>query len=116
LSNLRLTVISLSGRRLIITSTGYVGLAPEATQLGDVIAVLIRCSFLVVLRPHSKFYKVAGECYVHGLMNGEVLGLERAGDALSDCLCSVRLVGYSPGFNDIPFLNFKNVSGHVVME
>jgi hypothetical protein len=49
-------------------------------------------------------------------MNGEVLGLERAGDALSDCLCFVRLVGYSPGFNDIPFLNFKNVSGHVVME
>jgi len=66
-------------------STGYFGLGPEVTQPGDATAVLIRCSFPAVLRPHSKFYKVAGECYVHGLMNGEVLGLERAGK------CSQRL-------------------------
>ena len=76
LSNLRLTVISSSGRRLIITSTGYFG---EATQPGDVIAVLIRCSFPVVLCPRSKFYKVVGEYYVHSLMDGEDLDLERAG-------------------------------------
>ena len=111
----QLTVISSSGRRLIITSIGYFGLAPEAAQPRDDIAILIGRSFPLVLRPHSKFYKVVGECYVHGLWMARFWIWKEPENALSDCLCFVRLVSYSPSFNDIPFLNFKNVSGHVVM-
>lgn len=72
---------------LRLTSTGYFGLAHEATQPGDVIAILIRCSFPVVLYPHGEFYKVVGERYIHGLMDGEVLYWKEPGNALSDCLC-----------------------------
>lgn len=77
--NLRLTLLSLAGRRLFTTNSGFVGLAPEAAQSGDVIAVVWGCDFPIVLRPCGDEYRVLGECYVHGLMGGEVFDYEKAG-------------------------------------
>lgn len=78
--NLRLTVVSLVGRRLFTTVSGFIGLAPETAQSGDVIAVVLGCNFPVVLRPCGDEYRIVGECYAHGLMDGEVFDLERAGE------------------------------------
>ena len=70
-------------RRLFTTKKGYVGIAPEGVETKDLIAVLQGCSMPMVLRKveavfENTTYKVIGECYVHGIMNGEALkwGLE----------------------------------------
>jgi hypothetical protein len=60
----------------------WIGLAPMAANANDVICILDGCSVPVVLRPCSRdmgtgtneaevFYQLVGECYVHGMMDGE---------------------------------------------
>ncbi|CAO2653350.1 Nn.00g027610.m01.CDS01 [Neocucurbitaria sp. VM-36] len=75
--HLRLAVHSLKGRRLATTDTGYIAMVPGSVQKGDVVAVLLGCNFPVLLRPHGDYFRVLGECYVHGLMDGQVFGLVR---------------------------------------
>lgn len=75
---MRLALLSLDHRVLITTGTGYLGLAPAETRPGDVIAVLFGCNCPVVLRPCNEgLYQVIGECYIHGLMDGETLSQQR---------------------------------------
>lgn len=71
--HLRLAVLSLIGRRLITTTTGYIGLTPEDVETGDIVAVILGCDFPVLLRPFGTMYRVVGECYIHGIMSGELL-------------------------------------------
>ena len=74
----RLAVLSLDQRALITTETGYLGLAPIAVCQGDVVAILFGCKCPVVLRPYrDDMYNVIGECYIHGLMDGEILSQKR---------------------------------------
>jgi hypothetical protein len=72
------------GRRLIRTKeNGWLGLAPnkpKAVQCGDVVSILFGCSVPVILRKHESedtpgaiWYELIGECYVHGMMNGDAL-------------------------------------------
>jgi len=61
------------GRRLVTTKRGYVGMALETTQKGDVIGVHLGCTMPVVLRPVGDHFRVVGECYIHGLMEGEAM-------------------------------------------
>lgn len=72
----------LNRKRLFVSSRGYIGWGPEAMIPGDVITVLNGCSMPFVLRAvpqhlsrtgFSSGYTVVGECYAHGLMNGEAL-------------------------------------------
>lgn len=70
----------LPGRRLFLTSRGYLGLGLEDTQPGDVIAVMPGGAVPYVLRMDAqrsqdteyRVYRFIGECYVHGIMDGEV--------------------------------------------
>ena len=69
-------------RRLATTERGYVGMVLEAVKRDDVIAVLLGCSMPMVLRRSEKAgenpgdvrWKVVGECYLHGIMDGEAMG------------------------------------------
>jgi Heterokaryon incompatibility protein (HET) len=64
------------GRRLMTTETGYIGLGPLASRKGDKVCVLFGCSTPVVLRPlPNGGYKFIGECYVHGIMEGEAIAM-----------------------------------------
>ncbi|OAG21808.1 hypothetical protein CC77DRAFT_933549 [Alternaria alternata] len=73
-------MLSLEQRALITTETGYLGLAPTAVRQGDVVAILFGCRFPMVLRPYlDDMYQVIGECYIHELMDGEMLSQERDG-------------------------------------
>jgi hypothetical protein len=60
------------GRRLFVTSRGFMGLGPPAAQVGDQVCLLLGGQVLYVLRDredgHSEFI---GECYVHGMMDGQ---------------------------------------------
>lgn len=61
-------------RRLMGTKrTGRLGLAPAGAKLGDSIAVLDGCDVPMVLRKRGEDgWTVVGECYIHGIMPGEM--------------------------------------------
>lgn len=78
-------------RRLMVTDTGRVGVAPRQAKKGDAICVLFGCNVPVILRPYPQegddntgsaklagMYEFIGECYVDGFMNGEALVLGKA--------------------------------------
>jgi hypothetical protein len=72
--NMKRARLSLAGRKLITTKTAWSGLAPSATDIGGVVPVIFGCNFPVILRPAAEgTYQVTGECYVHGIMDGEVV-------------------------------------------
>ena len=65
-------------RRLFVTKKGYIGAAPLSSQVGDVVYVLAGGHVPFVLRKKpggqkSAPLRLVGECYVHGLMQGEAL-------------------------------------------
>lgn len=66
-------------RRFCMSKTGYLAIVPPLSQAGDVIAVIHGAETPFVLRPLGRRwmgYTLVGECYTHGLMRGEVEGLE----------------------------------------
>jgi hypothetical protein len=74
------TVLKMQ-RRLMVTDQEHVGMAPARATKHDGIAVLCGCSVPVVLRPlhDDTGYEFIAECYVHGPMEGEILGELEAG-------------------------------------
>jgi hypothetical protein len=62
-------------RRFVLTETGRMALTLPAGRSGDVICVLFggRTPFLLrpMLEPHC--YTFLGECFVRGIMDGEVI-------------------------------------------
>jgi len=62
-------------RAWITTTRGYVGLAPEDVKEGDVICILFGGKVPYALRPRDGHYLFLGECYVHGIMDGEAMDM-----------------------------------------
>lgn len=75
-----------AGRNFIITSNGYIGLAPLKSKIGDAAFVLEGGTMPYVLRPvedselaphgvvpkeRQRFFELVGEAYVHGVSDGE---------------------------------------------
>ncbi|KAL6411200.1 hypothetical protein AUP68_04900 [Ilyonectria robusta] len=67
-------------RKFAVTDGGLFLIGPEMMEWGDVVAVLYGGRTPVVLRqrPEGDGWTLVGECYVHGIMNGEAM----AGDEL----------------------------------
>lgn len=64
---------SICYRSCFITPKGYMGVGPEGTQLNDLICVPYGSDIPWVIRPQEGCYLLVGECYVYGMMNGEML-------------------------------------------
>ena len=66
------------GRRLATLDQGYVVLGPRSCEEGDSVFILYGCSVPVILRQidDGNSYKFIGECYVHGMMDGEAIMLK----------------------------------------
>ncbi|KAH6674786.1 heterokaryon incompatibility protein-domain-containing protein [Halenospora varia] len=75
-------------RTFCCTRSGYMGLVPPGSRVGDVVCVLFGMQTPVVLRKIEDVeggfgeeitYELVGECYMHGMMDGEMLkeGLEK---------------------------------------
>ncbi|KAK6368186.1 uncharacterized protein PV06_09520 [Exophiala oligosperma] len=68
-------------RRLATTRNGYLAVVPRVARLEDVVAILPGCSCPLLLRPvldgeaGSHKFEIVAECYVQGMMNGEVVSL-----------------------------------------
>ena len=69
------------GRRLATLDQGYVVLGPRSCEVGDLVCILHGCSVPVLLRRQDVGgnYTFVGECYVHGMMDGEARILEEQG-------------------------------------
>lgn len=60
------------GRRLFSTSRGYIGLGPATLAIGDEVCLFSGGQVLYAVRKASEDrFEFMGECYVHGLMDGE---------------------------------------------
>lgn len=71
-------IYSVKNRRLIRTAKGYLGTGPTHVKRGDQICILLGGATPLIVRPNDKRYKLIGDSYVHGLMNGEAMqGLRR---------------------------------------
>lgn len=68
---------ALAWRRLVGTEGGRMGLACSGTQQGDIVAVLLGCDVPMILRCRDEGgWTVVGECYLHGVMDGEALKIK----------------------------------------
>ena len=48
-------------------------------EVGDVVAILFGHDVPCVLRPHGDRYQFVGDCYVRGIMRGEMVAGENCG-------------------------------------
>ncbi|KAK5079469.1 hypothetical protein LTR70_009424 [Exophiala xenobiotica] len=66
--------LSCKGRSFFVTRKGYFGLGPLILQPGDECHIFkgARVPF-ILRRTDGEFYKLLGEAYVHGIMNGELV-------------------------------------------
>ena len=63
---------AMFGRVFFTTEAGFIGLAPKAARKGDQVHILLGCQSPMLLRPEdTSTFSVIGECYIHGLMDGE---------------------------------------------
>ena len=64
--------VAMVGRVFFTTEAGFIGLAPKAARKGDQVHILLGCQSPTLLRPEdTSTFSVVGECYIHGLMDGE---------------------------------------------
>ena len=68
-------LLTLQGRSGFATKHGFIRIGPDTMRPGDVIAVLFGGKVPFVLRPQSDHYIFLGDCYVHGIINGELIEL-----------------------------------------
>ena len=61
------------GRTFFVTSRGYMGLGPPHLEVGDAICVFPGHSVPVIMHKADSYYKHRGECFVLGVMDGEVM-------------------------------------------
>ena len=63
----------LTGRRLAFTDKGRVGIMPEATEVNDVVCIVKGGVTPFVIREEGEDWRLVGDAYVRGIMQGEVL-------------------------------------------
>ncbi|KAI6081621.1 heterokaryon incompatibility protein-domain-containing protein [Hypoxylon rubiginosum] len=61
------------GRRAFRTSNGFIGFGPKILEDGDKIVVIAGADVPLALRQRGEHFALVGECYVEGLMHGELL-------------------------------------------
>jgi hypothetical protein len=67
----------IKGRVLIRTEKGYMGLAPENTEEEDSVFLLQGGKLPFIMRKSGENWRIIGDCYIHGIMNGEAFDEER---------------------------------------
>jgi hypothetical protein len=64
-------------RMLVKTERGFLGLAHGSARPGDRIMLCKGSEVPLVLRKEGEIWTLVGECYVHGIMNGEAFEEEK---------------------------------------
>ncbi|KAI8627852.1 heterokaryon incompatibility protein-domain-containing protein [Xylariaceae sp. FL1651] len=67
-------ITQVNCRSILVLEGGFVGLGPRDTRTGDWICVILGCELPLVVRPAPEDrFTVVGQCYIHGIMQGEAL-------------------------------------------
>jgi hypothetical protein len=61
------------GAHVFHTTKGFIGLAPRTSQPGDIVCLILGAEVPLLIRTDGDKYVFVGECYVHGIMDGEGL-------------------------------------------
>ena len=69
-------------RCLAFSVKGYMALVSHQAKEGDRLCTLFGGSLLYVLRPKGDKFLLVGECYVHGLMDGEAIQFLEKGESV----------------------------------
>ena len=64
------------GRRFFTTLGGYMGIGPPGMRSGDLVCVFLGGNIPWIIRQDGHEYSLVGECYVHGIMDGEFIQTE----------------------------------------
>ena len=64
---------NIFGRRLMISSNQDIGLVVNETEVGDVVCILLGCSYPVILRPKDEGFKLVSFAMLDGFMEGEAM-------------------------------------------
>lgn len=69
----RMMRAQMLGRRPFSTRSGYLGMGPQSLRTNDIVVLLQGAATPFLLRPRrdGRHYKLVGEVYVHGIMDGE---------------------------------------------
>ena len=65
------------GRRLVRTQAGYIGLAVHGAEVGDYVALFKGARMPFVIRSDPDHWRLVGDSYIHGVMNGESWQVDR---------------------------------------
>ncbi|KAI1069336.1 hypothetical protein LB507_008620 [Fusarium sp. FIESC RH6] len=65
-------VNAMAWRRVFGTRDGRMGMGSGAAQVGDSVILLAGCNTPLIFRECNGGWKLVGECYMHGVMYGEV--------------------------------------------
>ncbi|KAF2140805.1 uncharacterized protein K452DRAFT_288228 [Aplosporella prunicola CBS 121167] len=75
------TAYMCCNRRFFVTEKGYYGIGPEVSREGDKVSILFGAKVPFVLRPQmTGYYRLSGECYIHGIMDGEAVEMWKTGE------------------------------------
>ncbi|KAJ4858106.1 heterokaryon incompatibility protein (HET) domain-containing protein [Trichoderma breve] len=66
-----LVAITMRGRSLVLTGSGYVGICDTNVRAGDVVAAKSCSSLTNGEIPTEEAFELLGDAYIHALMNGE---------------------------------------------
>ena len=65
--------LACKGRRFFRSNKGFMGLAPDISQNGDKICLVLGCCTPMIIRGGGPNFSLVGESYVHGVMDGELM-------------------------------------------
>lgn len=70
---------SFDGKCFVKLGNGLLGVGPDTTRAGDLVVVFFGGRVPFILRQHGSYYVLLGECYIHGIMDGEAIDCWREG-------------------------------------
>ena len=81
------------GRRICVTKGRYMGVTTYDTEKGDLLVMLEGFTMPFVLRPTGDNFVIIGDCYIHGIMDGELACVPEAKFGLDTSQCGVDKKG-----------------------
>ena len=66
-------------RQLFISQRGYIGLCPAEAREDDLLCIHLGVRVPLVLRKKSEHHVIVGDCYIDGVMDGELIPEVEAG-------------------------------------
>jgi hypothetical protein len=77
---------SMEGLCFFLTQEGYIGIGPPLMESGDRVCIVFGCPYPVILRKveNASGYRLVGDAYIYGMMQGEMMSKFRAGDFVEE--------------------------------